>query len=94
MAIFTDEDLKRLKENATKREGMLSTVCTVDATEVKALLTRLEAAEKVVACHILLEREWMRCSGTTTMINYDSFMSNLKAWREVAGKQPKGQNAT
>ena len=77
MAIFTDEDLKRLKENATKREGMLSTVCTVDATEVKALLTRLEAAEKVVACHILLERE---------MINYDSFVSNLQAWRKAAGK--------
>jgi len=48
---FTDEDLKRLKENATKREGMLSTVCTVDATEVKALLTRLKVAEVYIVNH-------------------------------------------
>jgi|GEM_PF-3571240 len=78
---FTDEDL-RLMKKALDGKDYIPEVWT---TDISALIARLEAAEKVVACHILLERE---------MINYDSFMSNLKAWREVAGKQPKGQNAT
>jgi len=69
MIPFTDEDLKKLKDELDANGEIYDCV-------LPALVGRLEAAEKVVACHILLERE---------MINYDSFVVNLQAWHKTKG---------
>jgi hypothetical protein len=74
---FTDEDLKRLKEYAEHREGMLSTNCIMPANEVKALLARLEAAETA------LEAIYP-CLDSGSQFNYLDIL--MDSWRKAAGK--------
>jgi hypothetical protein len=67
---FTDDDLKRLKEQRViVHEGIHVAVKKV---ELQALLARLEAAERVIAKHFEL-------------MNISTF-EELQAWRKAAGK--------
>ena len=71
---FTDEDLKRLKEDLKKRTGenVLCRYLTYD--DVDALLLRLEAAENCITKHVV--DEWIDCGC-------------MKEWRKAAGKDSK-----
>ena len=77
---FKDEDLITLK---AQLEEMIDTtkgpipVINIGAKSLKALLARLEAAERVIQAHGDLEKE---------NISYDKFVSLLKAWRKACGK--------
>lgn len=89
---FSDEDLKRLKENIKSREGKYSPLVYVDRYDAKALLARLEAAENgMEALEGLLEavlkdsKENCSMSGFTGAREFDARHA-LKAWRKAAGR--------
>lgn len=65
---FTDDDLKQLKDAIERGES-------ADMCAMPALLSRLEAAEKV--CYVLTN---------TGSINAASAWDLLGVWRKVAGK--------
>jgi hypothetical protein len=72
--VFTDDDLKRLKNwfEWEKRPEAAELI-----KDLKALLTRLEAAERVIEAHCRLEQE---------KISYDNFVTLLNQWRKAAGR--------
>ncbi len=74
MTSFTDERLKRLKEEADRNS--LEYPIELSATEIKALLARLEAAERVV--HRL---DKLSGAELETELNY-----LLDGWQKTCGK--------
>lgn len=70
---FTDEDLKRLKEYSLKLEALpVHSSATIDHHKLKALLARLEAAERVL--------------NTSWADNMEEYLKATKDWRKAAGK--------
>jgi hypothetical protein len=76
---FTDDDLKRLKDYIRDDEAQsgIRFAIPINVGKCKALLARLEAAEKALEGYISLEYE---------RVNYDEVVQWTKAWRKAAGK--------
>lgn len=74
MIVFTDEDLKRLKDLMMGFPN--SAVSSLDVGEIRALLARLEAAEKVCEAAQYMKR----------LIYSARFNADMEAWRKAAGK--------
>ena len=75
--VFTDDDLKRLKEsynNGPHNTGGMTVVLT---PELQALLARLEAAEWAL----------LRFHSISEDIRTEGMREALKVWREAAGKK-------
>ena len=72
---FSDDDLKRLKKMLDPKG--LEAIVGWRVDEWRALLARMESAEKVIEAHCRLEQE---------KISYDNFVALLNQWRKVAGK--------
>lgn len=72
---FTDDDLKRLKNRNIYRCPCGNILCP-EPFDIKALLARLEAAEKVCEEHLIFRKQ----------INYSVMGGTLEAWRKAAGK--------
>lgn len=77
---FTDDDLKRLKDTATRCEESASSlpldemIADVSPLELKALIARLEAAERLIEC--------VTCGRDVRGI-WETF---YEKWRKAAGK--------
>jgi hypothetical protein len=72
---FTDDDLKRLKEMCDSMDGKFESWNFVekDGASIKALLARLEAAEKV-------------CYYVENATDDELIPDAIEAWRKAAGK--------
>lgn len=73
---FTDDDVKRLKEDL-KKTSNLDDLGNFQKEKFTALLDRLEAAEKVCKAAGEIEREDR---------NLNALIDALEPWRKAAGK--------
>ena len=75
--MFTDDDLKQLKDSLHKQDDGCSEYCIPPCSELEALIARLEACERALKGFVDLEADKM---------NYDTVVSLLNEWRKAAGK--------
>ncbi len=88
---FTDDDLKRLKEDTkSRRDDSYELAGRLDIDSMDALIARLEAAEKRGSMAWMCQMELMARMSTTSIMECDSILSLFKKaddeWRKVAGK--------